>query len=204
MKTSLRTLFLFLICIFTLHGGLAYSANSPFFSSYTKVSEDKTYTMVAEDDRECVVATFSSQVGIRELTGKNDGAEVEKYLASVGFGKGFAWCGAFVHWTLSQCLTDDHLYSFLPKAKSFAWTPNFSANKAKYGTANPRPGDLFTLYYSSLKRTGHVGFIKQWTNGTKCVTVEGNTNEAGSRSGDGVYVKYRLKSQLETVINVIG
>ncbi len=31
-----------------------------------------------------------SKNGVREATGKNDGVEVEKYLASVGLGKGYS------------------------------------------------------------------------------------------------------------------
>lgn len=36
-----------------------------------------------------------TQLHVRELTGRNDGPEVEKYLKSVGLGKGYAWCMAF-------------------------------------------------------------------------------------------------------------
>lgn len=35
-----------------------------------------------------------------------------------------------------------------------------------------------------------------WSEGNFTITVEGNTNEAGSREGDGVYRKRRLKNQI--------
>ena len=55
----------------------------------------------------------------------------------------------------------------------------------------PKSGDVFGLYFPEKGRIAHVGFIDQW-DGKWLITVEGNTNEAGSREGDGVYRKKRL------------
>jgi hypothetical protein len=55
----------------------------------------------------------------------------------------------------------------------------------------PKRGDAFTLYYPSLARIGHTGFYDGRLNASIYSTVEGNTNGAGSREGDGVYQKYR-------------
>ena len=55
----------------------------------------------------------------------------------------------------------------------------------------PMPGDVFTLYYPKLKRIGHTGFFDKQINSKIYRSVEGNTNAAGSREGDGVYIKYR-------------
>lgn len=38
-----------------------------------------------------------AQIGIKELTGNNDG-EVEKYLKSVGLGKGYPYCVSALYW----------------------------------------------------------------------------------------------------------
>lgn len=152
--------------------------------------------------RECVTSAFQSQVGVTEATNNNDGEPV-KYLNSVGLGAGFAWCGAFVHWVFEQCVAPSDLYRFLSKPKDFAWTPNF-VKQESYLTSTPQPGDLITLYYSSKGRVGHVGFVESYPEGSKVVTVEGNTNNAGSREGDGVHRKYRLKSQIYKYVNVIG
>lgn len=156
----------------------------------------------SSDVRGCVTSVFQSQLGTREATGQNDGTAVEMYLQSVGLGKGYAWCGAFVHWALRECLSPDQIRAFLPRPSAYAWTPNFVANE-HYLTTTPQPGDLITLYYASKKRVGHVGFVENYTSGSKVITVEGNTNEAGSREGDGVYRKYRLKSQIYRYVDVI-
>ena len=51
----------------------------------------------------CIAETYTSQIGVREATGRNDGKQVEQYLKSVGLGKGYAWCSAFVRWCFDKC-----------------------------------------------------------------------------------------------------
>jgi hypothetical protein len=130
---------------------------------------------------------YLSQVGVRELTGKNDGPEVEMYLKHVGKWKGLPWCSAFVAWCLSEAEI---------KHTVNAWSPT-SENRRNFVYRNkafnkePLPGDVFTIFYPRLKRVGHTGFYHKSQNESIVVTVEGNTNEAGSREGNGVYKKYR-------------
>lgn len=138
---------------------------------------------------------YTSQIGVREATGRNDGKTVETYLASVNRVKGDAWCAAFVHWTLQQAGINN-----IPKS---GWSPAwFPADKTVYKpsagkTITPQKADVFGIYFNSMKRIAHVGFIDQWIEGQNtCITVEGNTNDAGSREGDGVYKKRRLKKQI--------
>ncbi|WP_188112148.1 hypothetical protein [Aquimarina sp. RZ0] len=44
--------------------------------------------------RECVKELYDSQVGVRETGGANRGLQVERYLASVDLGSGYAYCAA--------------------------------------------------------------------------------------------------------------
>lgn len=149
-----------------------------------------------------VKKVYESQLHVREKSGKNDGVEVERYLRYTGLGKGNAWCAAFVCWTLGEASVIN------PKN---AWSPTLVPisklvyeNKSKIYNGTPQCGDVFGIYYSNLKRVGHVGFIDSWSDGSYTITVEGNTNSAGSREGDGVYRKRRLKSQIYRVANWIG
>jgi hypothetical protein len=73
----------------------------------------------------------------------------------------------------------------------------------KYITgAPPQQADAFFIYFPEKGRVAHTGFVHIW--GTDWVeTVEGNTNQAGSREGDGVYRKRRLKRQIYAVANYI-
>ncbi|GAL83407.1 hypothetical protein MYP_634 [Sporocytophaga myxococcoides] len=146
-----------------------------------------------------VVNLYTSQIGVHELTGNNDGPEIEAYLRVCGLPKGHAWCAAFVSWVFDRANI---------KAIKSAWAPSWFPNKNvifKNGKSlpekpSPSQGDVFGIYFLNLKRVGHVGFIDNWNySKTTVVTVEGNTNAAGSREGDGVLRKYRLKSQIYTV-----
>lgn len=133
-----------------------------------------------------VVKAYHSQLGVREATGANDGVEVEKYLASVNLGKGYAWCAAFVKWTFDQANVRTTITAWSPTAQS----KNLVYFKNKF-LHDPQPGDVFCLYFPRLKRIAHTGFYDGSISKTVYRTVEGNTNEQGSREGDGVYKKYR-------------
>jgi len=139
---------------------------------------------------------YSSQIGVRELTGRNDGVEVEKYLAVTGFGKGYAWCAAFISWTYQEAEV---------KALKNAWAPSWFPPgntiyiKGKSGNKVPGRADVFGIFYPKDNRIGHVGFVDDWPSGEFVITVEGNTNSAGSREGDGVYRKRRLKANIYKV-----
>jgi hypothetical protein len=143
-------------------------------------------------DSSCIIAVAESQIGNCEEGGNNRGYHVEKYLRAVNLGGGYAWCSAFVAWTLDICGVDHNINAWSPTAVA----QNIVWEKGK-GEA-PKEGDVFGIYYRSKGRIGHVGFIEKW--GKKyATTIEGNTNEEGSREGDCVLRKYRHKSVIYRV-----
>lgn len=148
------------------------------------------YSLRVASTRELTVARYKSQIGIREKTGNNDGIAVEMYLRSVGLKKGPPWCAAFVSW----CIPDGGAKS----AWSPDWFPSARVIWKRDGSAVPQSGDVMGLYFPEKKRIAHVGFVDEW-DGVHAITVEGNTNEAGSREGDGVYRKRRLCRQIYMV-----
>jgi len=129
---------------------------------------------------------YDSQIGVRELTGKNDGPAIKMYNATVGLPEGYSWCAAFVKWCLIKAGYGDNVKNTNAMALSFHKTDRLIKDYNQL-----RPGDVLTLYYVKLKRIGHTGFFDRRINSRIYRSVEGNTNEAGSREGDGVYVKYR-------------
>ncbi|MBK6894691.1 MAG: CHAP domain-containing protein [Flavobacteriales bacterium] len=148
--------------------------------------------------RDCVVSTAQDAVGVREATGHNDGPEVEEYLAFVHLKKGAPWCAAFVSYHLSACGV---------RNPSTGWSPAFSGVSARVWTPRkasrmPMPGDVFSLYFESLGRVGHVGIVTGF-DGRYITTVEGNTSEPGSRDGDGVYARRRQLSKVYAITNYI-
>ena len=119
------------------------------------------------------------QVGVKEQSGQNDGAAVERYLSDVGMKKGEPWCAAFVSWVFGQA-------GFAQPRT--AWSPAlFPPDKLQQ---EPASGLVFGIYFPEFRRIAHCGFVERVA-GSWLVTIEGNTNIAGSRNGDGVYRKWR-------------
>lgn len=146
--------------------------------------------------REKVALVYSNEIGTREKTGNNDGKRVEEYLKSCNLKKGNPWCAAFVTWTFKQSKVEAVISAYSP-----SWFPSKSTiyTKGSKGNKTPLKADVFGIYFSNKKRIAHVGFIDEWDKNSYCITVEGNTNDEGSREGDGVYRKRRLKNQIYKV-----
>lgn len=135
-----------------------------------------------------VKEVYDSQIGVREQpAGSNWGIPVQNYLAAVNVKSPAPWCAAFVKWTFDQAQIKTPITAWSPTAHN---RRNVVFERSKF-LQEPRPGDVFTLWFPKLKRIAHTGFFDRRINASVYRTVEGNTNEAGSREGDGVYVKYR-------------
>ena len=88
------------------------------------------------------------------------------------------WCHAF----LSKILDEVGL-----GIGKIAYCPTGVNHFKKAGRlfVEPKPGDVFYLYFPSKGRYAHTGFVKT-VDGDWIVTVEGNSNAAGSRTGGSV------------------
>ena len=144
-----------------------------------------------------LVKVYRSQIGVRELTGNNDGDQIWEYQKAGGIKIGQPWCAAYVAWCFQQAKI---------KAIKSGWSPAWFTPKYviyKKGIASlqeePQQGDVAGLYYSKLGRYGHTFFIDYWSKSNFCITNEGNSNEDGSRDGNKVVKKKRLKSQISVV-----
>ena len=129
------------------------------------------------------------QFGVREIPrNSNRGKDVEKYLASVGLGGGYAWCMAYVYWCVSTAAADCGVPNPLYKTGGVLMQWNQRQNLR---VSRPQQGDIFIMDLG--KGAGHCGFVDLAFD-DHIYTIEGNTNEAGSREGDGVYKRRRTIS----------
>lgn len=136
---------------------------------------------------EKVIRVAQGTIGWREEPG-NSGPLVDKILASVGLkGSRAPWCAAWVVYVGDEAFGREQN----PYPRS-AWSPDFVKapdwNRGR-GT-RPGPADTFGIYFQSLGRVAHTGLVEK-LEGRMVVTIEGNTNDDGSREGDGVYRKRR-------------
>lgn len=153
--------------------------------------------------RKDFIKHLNTQLNVREKTGHNDGKEVEVYLKTVGLNKGAPWCAAFTSANLNDFKVPNPMSGYSPnfaKQKDIIWSQKMvKANKVK---RIPQPGDCFTLFFASLGRVAHVGFVVGQS-GIYFLTIEGNTNGGGSRDGDGVYCRKRDMRKVYAVTNYI-
>ena len=139
----------------------------------------------ATSPQETLLAVARPLVGQVE-EGHNDGPFVKEVLASVGLGPGHPWCAAFNFYVFRKA----GFASLVPRS---AWSPDW-VKGGRRGEAYP--ADVFGIYFPSKGRVAHTGIVEA-TGKTFVTTIEGNTNAAGSREGDGVY---RKKRPLKTLI----
>lgn len=154
---------------------------SPFFGIASGCDRDK---------RSNVVDTLTSYIGVKELTGNNDGKEVEMFIASTGLDPkgGYPWCAAFV----TYCFKVNGLCVPKYPARAASWFDEKHLMESQGAIA----GDLGSIYYRKLGRIGHIFmYLKPYRNSTPyIVTGEGNTNAHGSREGNQSAKRFRPRS----------
>lgn len=161
----------------------------------------KTYRFVQNTtslgaQRLLLQSVYSHEVGVREKSSRNDGSRVEEYLAYTGNKQGEPWCAAFVCWALGKAGIANPRSAWSPDllpARRITWKNSWSAKRVQ-----PQIGDVFGIWFINKGRIAHCGFIAEWGD-SQIITVEGNTNQSGSREGDGVYRKRRWKKSLYAV-----
>jgi hypothetical protein len=154
-----------------------------------------------------IVRIAKAEVGVREIRDTNCGEMVNEYKAATWLNpkKGWPWCAAFVCWVIREALKS----SGVKETKTFkrprtagAWDfENWSIDQdsttwmRKPHDGDILPGDIVIFKFS------HIGIAVSSPNKDgNVITVEGNTDSAGSREGGGVYLKTRHVSKIRSRI----
>lgn len=129
---------------------------------------------------------LKQQVGVVEKTGKNDGIQVEKYLASVGLKKGNPYCNAGQYYCFAEVTPKP------PMVRSGLAISSYNLAKAKGDKVEFKP-EVHDLVIWNIAGTifGHVERIiavgqKGWV-----TTIGFNTSSSDPRNGNGVWIKKR-------------
>ncbi len=151
-----------------------------------------------------------SQVGTMEdPPGSNRGKMVDEYLKAVGLRPGYAWCQAFVYWCYNQAAGQMKRLNPVVKTAGVydCWNRSDGGQNGKIARMlkekallQPgllKPGDQFIMTFG--RATGHTGLIERvekaaaGKNGdvTLIHTIEGNSNDNGSREGYAVVRRQR-------------
>lgn len=142
-----------------------------------------------------------TQNGICEYPkGSNSGLMVNQYLKSVGLSKGYPWCMAFVYWCVNEAAKMIEVKNPLVKTGGVLRQYNeTSLRKLPKTSGGIKPGDIFIMEFKA--GTGHTGFVEKIV-GSMVHTVEGNTNDDGSREGYEVARRQRPISSFKAFIQL--
>jgi len=136
-----------------------------------------------------------SQLGVEEVPrGSNRGSQVDQYIRSVGLdpaGK-YPWCMALMYWCHSQAAEKMGLQN--PMFKTGGVLLQWQKRKDKYRALTPQPGDVFVMDYGG--GAGHTGIVEK-VHDDFVETIEGNTNDEGSREGFEVCRRKRPRNKIK-------
>lgn len=128
-----------------------------------------------------------SQIGKQEIPrGSNWGDDVKKYLASVGINFPASWCMAFIYWCFEEAKVRIDVgnpgQSILinPLEKTGGVLTQWREIRPEYKFKTPMAGDIFIQDHGH--GLGHTGIVES-VEGNNIHTIEGNTNDTGSREG---------------------
>lgn len=142
---------------------------------------------------ELVVKIAQGELGKQEIPkGSNWGKDVQKYLENVGINFPASWCMAFVHWCFDEAYKQACAVN--PLFKSGGVLSTWVHTDIRYRVLHPQSGDIFIMDFG--KGLGHTGIIVS-VEGTTLHTIEGNTNDTGSREGYEVCNKTRQISKIK-------
>mgnify|MGYP000296441851 CR=1 FL=1 len=153
-----------------------------------------------------IVRIASAEIGVEEVGGSNCGPRVNQYKAATNLKptESWPWCAAFVCWVVRQAMFDAEV----PETRTFRrpttagaldlenWSlrQDDSTQTRVPARGDVQAGDIITFRFST---GGHTGFaVSAPDKNGDFYSVEGNTDQAGSREGGGVFRKRRNVKQL--------
>ena len=169
---------------------------------------------MVKNPRQILVTVAQTQIGVHE-TSRNAGPELVKYWDATSYPDGDEdrqpWCAAFMAWVIYEAIkrTAGEVLSTGDKTRPRSagvkdWVPwalkpsngcvVFGPSDPKY---QPEPGDIVIYTFS------HIGLVESfdgWTKGLR--TIEGNTDDEGSREGVKVCRRLRKRSEIQTFIRL--
>lgn len=137
--------------------------------------------------RQRVVSVARGELGVKELTGRNDHPRIMQYLRVCGIRKPSPWCASW----LSFCFYQAQVPA--PRdARSGSWNrPQRVIWRSSmwHPPMVPLPGDVFWI-------PGHVGLVDTWMEGPHFKSIEGNWSNR-------VRHVFRRKRQTNAILNYI-
>lgn len=164
-----------------------------------KETQDSRRDQTVTNPRVTLVEVAREWLGIRE-TSKNHFEGMQRLWAATSYPNGWEnrepYCAAFACFVIAEAVKRNPLLSvpILPKSaavkdwKTWARNPKSGVLVFKAGEMNPMPGDIVSL----LPNLSHIAIVEKWNRNV--YTIEGNTDDAGGREGNGFHQRQRAPS----------
>ena len=167
----------------------------------------KKDNMNGKDVPQKMVLLAREEIGVSEVDGSNCGPRVDEYKAATWLDpdKGWPWCAAFICWLVREAIEGEDVKFKRPRTAG-AWDfENWAKQQSANGVELRKPtnedikaGDIVVFTFS------HIGLaVKDADSSGYVVTIEGNTNGAGSREGGSVLEKKRHVSKIRSRIRIV-
>lgn len=147
------------------------------------------------------------EIGVHEVNGSNCGVRVDQYKAATWLDpkKGWPWCAAFICWLVREATKNEKTHFKNPRTagawdfENWANKQGTSVNLKKPHEGDIKSGDIVIFTFS------HIGLAVSGVDKDGNVeTIEGNTNDAGSREGGSVLKKERPASKIRSRIRILS
>nr|WP_143838583.1 CHAP domain-containing protein [Nitrospira cf. moscoviensis SBR1015] len=131
--------------------------------------------------------------------GSNAGQAVEAFQRVTGNRPPDPWCASFIAYCGRAAFGQDWP---VPMTASCQALHDWAMRENRI-TTMPDSGDLYLLYYPSLTRMAHIAIIEHVRPDGSLQTIEGNTNDGGSRDGFGVFRRTRKPKPTDAFVRWI-
>lgn len=135
-----------------------------------------------------LIRIAKAEVGYHEGRSGGSWNNKQKYSAAVpglAWSNGQAWCATFVSW----CAMKAGVAALFPRTASTDAGASWFKSRHQW---SEYPAVGAQVFYGHSGDMNHTGIVYGY-DANYIYTVEGNTNTSGSREGDGVYLKKRLR-----------
>ena len=156
---------------------------------------------------EKMVSLAREEIGVSEVDGTNCGPRVDEYKAATWLDadKGWPWCAAFICWLVREAIEGEDV-SFSRPRTAGAWDfENWAKKEAANGVGLRKPtnedikaGDIVIFTFSHIALA-----VKDIDSSGYVITIEGNTNVAGTREGGSVLEKKRHVSKIRSRVRIL-
>jgi hypothetical protein len=128
--------------------------------------------------------------------GTNKGPALKKFFRATDLdGDGWPWCAAAVSYWVQQWIKVNGSKIKPPRIAGVVFFRDWAKKNGLKISATPTPNSIVVFTFS------HIGVVES-TQGGSITTIEGNTNDGGSREGYAVFRKKRPLSECRLFIQL--